>query len=417
MGKWLRICLGLGGTLLWSASISAAPATPAPAAPSAKRTAEPPLPIDSIQEANLLKFTGPGFQTVRTPHFVVAYDTSRPLVMELLSRLEETYHAVYRFADSIGIEPRRLNKRLEVIFFNRRDAYDRYGASLEFNSRGTYGVYHEPSNRSAFFNVYNDPQLLKLLDQIKDSQKNLDELSRTLKSANGNQALILSYGDGRRETVTAAQAKKRLESMRRDLKTLDAKRTNYSERINCTVIQHEAAHQVLFNAGVHVRGGANPKWVIEGLAMMFETQRSESGAGLAAINQFRLKDFRDGVAGGQGRRPLNPANFLAAITEKRFEPPKRLVGDPRVFNERDEQGVRVYALSWSLANYLQRRQPKKLGAYLKEISERRPGVPVTPDEEVALFEKHFGTLDDNFVRQWGKYTLDLNYRATPGLGD
>jgi hypothetical protein len=403
-----RTLIGLGWALLSTGALAAGPAS---------KPAELPLPIDSRQEAELLRVAGSGFQSLRTPHFVVAFNTSRALVEELTGRLEETYRSVYRFAEVTGIEARRPTRRLEVIFFNRREEYDRYGAGLQFLSRGTYGVYHEPSNRSAFFNVYNDPQLLKLHREIDDSRENLAELNRTVKSARGSQALVLSYADGRRETLTPAQARKRLESMQRDLKTLDGQRTNYSERINRTVIQHEAAHQVLFNAGVHVRGGANPKWIIEGLATMFETPPGQSGTGLSAINQYRLKDFRDGVAGGPGRKPLGPADFAGAISTKRFEPPKRLVGDPRCFDERDERGVRVYALTWSLANYLQHRQPKKLAAYLQEIARRRPGAPVTPDEEVALFEKHFGDLDDAFVRQWGRYTLDLNYRATPGLGD
>lgn len=398
--------LGLGGVLVLAATVLAAPTS---------RPAEPLLPPDQRQEEHLLEVAGPGFQTLRTPHFLVAFDTSRALATDLTGRLEETYRSVYRFAEATGIDARRPTKRLEVIFFNRREEYDRYGAGLHFLSRGTYGVYHEPTNRSAFFNVYNDPQLLELHREIAESRKNLDELTRTVKSANGNQALVFSYDDGRKETLTPAQARKRIEDMRRDLKTLDGKRANYSERVNRTVIQHEAAHQVLFNAGVHVRGGANPKWIIEGLATMFETPPGESGTGLAVINQFRLKDFREAVAGGPVKRPLNAAGFAQAIADKRFESPRRLIGDPRVFDERDERGVRVYALAWSLANYLQRRQPKKLAAYLREVSERRPGQPVSPDEEVRLFEKHFGELNDAFIKSWGKYTLELHYRATPGL--
>jgi len=381
----------------------------------ASRPAELPLPVDARQESELLREAGPGFQIKRTPHFLVAFNTPRAVVDELAARLEETHHSVYRFVDTVGIDARRPARRLEVLFFNEREEYEQYAAKLRFPAGGTYGVYHEATNRSAFFNVHNEPQLQALHAQILDARENLQELNRLLSSMKGNGPLILTYADGRRETLTRTQAKKRLEDAQRELKTLDGKRVNYSGRINRTVIQHEAAHQVLFNAGVHVRGGANPKWIVEGLACLFETPPSEAGTGIAAINQYRLKDFRSAVAEESGKRVLRAEDFLAAIKAGRFVSPERLVSDPRVFFERGQHGATVYAMTWSLTHYLLRRRPRDLAGYLKEISQREPGRAVTPDEELSLFEKHFGPLDDAFLRQWGGFVLQLPYRAPGGL--
>lgn len=381
----------------------------------ASRPAELPLPVDVRQEAELLRVAGAGFQLKRTPHFLVAFNTSRGTVDELTARLEETYHSIYRFAEAAGIKARRPGRRLEVLFFDAREEYEKYGAGVRFPAGGTYGLYHEETNRSAFFNAHNEPQLLQLHAEIGAARESLRELSRMFASMKGNQPVTLSYADGRRETLTRGQAKKRLEAAQRELKILDGKRINYSERINRTVIQHEAAHQVLFNAGVHVRGGANPKWIVEGLACLFETPPGLAGGGIAATNQFRLRDFRSAVEEHSGKRLPGAEDFLAAVRAGRFVEPERLITDPGVFHERERRGAEVYAMTWSLTHYLQRCRPKELAGYLAELSNRRPGEAVSASEEQALFEKHFGALDDVFIRQWGGYTLGLGYREPGGL--
>lgn len=411
--KWLWTA---GLTLGWLAGSGVEPARAASApAASTRPAAAPAPPIDKKQEEALLKAAGADFAIKRTPHFVVAYDANRALTDELVTRLEDTYRAIYRFIDTVGIEAHRPPRRLEVIFFNDREGYDRYGATLRFPSQGTFGVYHEPTNRSAFFNVYNDPQLLRLHADISAARTNLENLNRTLGSLRGNQPVVVTYGDGRQETLSKSQVKRRIESAQRDLRLLDGKRTNYSDRVNRATVQHEAAHQVLFNAGVHVRQGFNPKWLIEGLACLFETPPTEQGTGIAVTNQLRLRDFRASVAGEGEKRLLTGDDFLAAIDEGRFPDPRTLISDPRIFDEREERGAAAYAMTWSLAHYLQRTRPKPLAAYIKAIAGRKANQAVTPDQELALFEKHFGRLDDAFVRQWGGYILQLGFRPPPGF--
>jgi hypothetical protein len=58
-------------------------------------------------------------------------------------------------------------------------------------------------------------------------------------------------------------------------------------------LQHEAAHQILFNCGLHVRGGQNPTWLAEGLATQFEVPQSRTKHGGVRVNQVRYADFRD----------------------------------------------------------------------------------------------------------------------------
>src|SRR5204863_7870023 len=55
---------------------------------------------------------------------------------------------------------------------------------------------------------------------------------------------------------------------------------------------HEATHQVAFNTGLHSRVGENPKWVVEGLATVFEAPGiRSSGAGPAVKNRINRERF------------------------------------------------------------------------------------------------------------------------------
>src|SRR5436190_8860041 len=61
---------------------------------------------------------------------------------------------------------------------------------------------------------------------------------------------------------------------------------------------HEATHQVAFNTGLHSRIGENPRWVVEGLATVFEApgvRNSGGGNGPARtrINHERFMTFGD----------------------------------------------------------------------------------------------------------------------------
>ncbi len=393
--------------LLWLGLAGLAPAAPA--------TLPADLPIDTAQETALLKAAGNAYQIRRTPHFLIAHRADRQLLEAFAARIEETYKSVYRFCDINKIESRRPDHRLEVIFFNDRRAYDTYSAGFSFPSAGTYGVYYEPTNRSAFFNIINDPQMVQLHADIVAAQASLDGLIQSVKNIRDARTRIqIQYRDGRTATLTKPQAEKEIESARRELKTLDAQRNSYSDRINRTVIQHEVAHQILFNAGVHVRGASNPKWLVEGLACMFETPPEAEGAGIATINQLRLQDFRAAVAGNSQKRRLTPADFLDAVAAGRIVAPEVLIGDPNVFDERGTRGAGNYAAAWALTHYLQRTRTEQLSAYLKEVGTRERGDDPTPKQELAVFEKHFGRLDQTFLTKWSDYILKLGVRSIGG---
>jgi hypothetical protein len=111
---------------------------------------------------------------------------------------------------------------------------------------------------------------------------------------------------------------------------------------NAETIIHEAAHQSAFNTGVHTRFGASPRWLVEGLGMLFEARgvwQSRSYPHQSdRINRGRLQAYRSYT----GRRS---ADAIAQI-----------VSSDRMFAS-DPDGA--YSEAWALSFFLSESEPKK----------------------------------------------------------
>ncbi|MHC4798303.1 MAG: DUF1570 domain-containing protein, partial [Planctomycetota bacterium] len=313
------------------------------------------IPHHPHREKALLKAAGSDMTIKRTTHFLIAHDVDDSLIIELISRLEHTYHAVYRFCKACGIQTRRPKHRLEVIVFNDQIDYRRYSYGLDFPAEGTYGMYYEPTNRSAFFNVNNGTQMKMLHAGIITGQERIEKLMESVKNIKNNKAPVeIIFNNGRRIGMSKKQAKKEIAAAQRTLKHLEKKYKAYAEHINQTVIQHETAHQVLFNAGIHVRGAANPIWVVEGLACLFETPPGNTGAGFATINHQRLKDFRSAIAGLTEKKTIKSEDLVEAVKTGRITPLTELIRNPHIFHQPGRNSAVQYATAWALIHYLHR---------------------------------------------------------------
>ncbi|MBX3425844.1 MAG: DUF1570 domain-containing protein [Pirellulales bacterium] len=143
--------------------------------------------------------------------------------------------------------------------------------------------------------------------------------------------------------------------------------------LNASTIIHEAAHQSAYNTGVHSRFAEQSRWVVEGLAMLFEapgvwnpgpvTERA------TRINGDRLRHFRRTA---NSRREGWIAGLVASD--------ERFTADP----------LTAYAEAWTLTYYLSETRPQQYGAYLAQAA-RRPLLGKYPATDRARdFAKHFG---------------------------
>ncbi len=150
---------------------------------------------------------------------------------------------------------------------------------------------------------------------------------------------------------------------------------------------HEATHQVAFNTGLHSRMGVNPKWIVEGLATVFESpgireSASNRGEAFGRTNKERYVWF--GNYAKSRRKPKSLAAFVSS--DKLFE----------------TSALDAYAEAWALSFYLVETRSTKYAKYLKTIATRDPLKEYPEAERLADFKKAFGNdldmLEADFLR-------------------
>ncbi len=142
---------------------------------------------------------------------------------------------------------------------------------------------------------------------------------------------------------------------------------------NAETIIHEATHQAAYNVGIHERFADQPRWVVEGLAMMFEAPGVWSAASLHSqadrINRYRLHYFRS-KAGEREEQWIG-----------------QLVASDQPFETRT---LAAYADAWALSFYLCETRPQEYSAYLARVADRELFSFYSPAQRLADFTSVFG---------------------------
>ncbi|RMG01256.1 MAG: DUF1570 domain-containing protein [Planctomycetota bacterium] len=168
--------------------------------------------------------------------------------------------------------------------------------------------------------------------------------------------------------------------------------------LEATII-HEATHQAAFNIGLHSRIGENPRWVVEGLATVFESSAIPRGGGFVGTTR--------GV-------PINPDQLIAfqSYLERRQR------GSLESFIANDDLYRRsVYAFygqAWAFSLYLIETRSSRYARFLKRSADRDPLKPYPPQERLADFKETIGSdldrLETDFLRYMRSLTTDVNRR-------
>jgi hypothetical protein len=144
---------------------------------------------------------------------------------------------------------------------------------------------------------------------------------------------------------------------------------------NIATVIHEATHQIAFNSGMHTRYADNPLWLVEGMAMYFETPDLTSKSGwktAGAVNDLRLGQFEEFAAGR--RKPDSLATLVSS--------------DGR-FTDADQMAD-AYAEAWALSHFLIRAKKEAYVKYLTTLAAKPRLVWNTPEERLKEFRAAFG---------------------------
>jgi hypothetical protein len=161
---------------------------------------------------------------------------------------------------------------------------------------------------------------------------------------------------------------------------------------NIATVIHEATHQIAFNSGMHTRYADNPLWLVEGMAMYFETPDLSSKSGwktVGAVNDLRLEQFQEFAA--RRRKPDSLATLISS--------------DAR-FTDSDEMGD-AYAEAWALSHFLIQRKKDAYVKYLGMLAAKPRLVFDSPDERLAEFRAAFGADLEQLNREMLKHVRKL----------
>jgi hypothetical protein len=144
--------------------------------------------------------------------------------------------------------------------------------------------------------------------------------------------------------------------------------------VSAGTIIHEATHQTAHNVGVHRRFADQPRWLVEGLAMMFEARGVWDSRAIYTrsdrINRGRLNDFRY-------YQPQLANGRIAA-----------LVGSDQMF--RTNPGF-AYAEAWALSFFLYETRPQEYSRYLGLVAARPMFQEYPARQRMADFMRIFGS--------------------------
>jgi len=147
---------------------------------------------------------------------------------------------------------------------------------------------------------------------------------------------------------------------------------NWQENMN-TII-HEATHQTAFNCGIHNRYAPQPKWVVEGLATMFEAPGvwdSKSHPNYRdRVNRQRLGEFLQYAS--SSRKPNSLAEFVAK-------------DDAYLHHPRT-----AYGEGWALLFFLIETRPREFARYLEKVASRPADQPYDEVQRIMDFQAAFG---------------------------
>jgi hypothetical protein len=301
---------------------------------------EPFVPLAAEALAQQLRLELPeGFDFHHTAHYLIAYNTTREYAQWCGALFERLHRAFTNFWTRRGFELTEPRFPLvAVVFADGRSYRDFAQPELGEGADSIVGYYSLRTNRMTTYDLTG-------IEALRDS------------------------GDRR-----GSQAQ------------INAMLSRPEAAFGVATVIHEATHQIAFNCGLQQRFADVPLWLLEGMAVYFETPDLKSAKGwrtIGAVNHGRLDRFRDYAT----QRPPRSLESLL-MTDERLR-------DPR-------QSTDAYAEAWALHYFLLRTRPKQYDEYLRLQMSKTPFVTDDPEQRVAEFRQCFdgdlAELDAEFLR-------------------
>ncbi|MEX2288033.1 MAG: DUF1570 domain-containing protein [Planctomycetaceae bacterium] len=352
------------------------------------------------------------YEIAGTSHFLVCAAKGRAEGFAPI--FEEIYRSFNRYLGTRGLKVQQPEFPLVAIVFADRLSFASYAKRDGVAAaRGLVGYYHPASNRIALFDdsaggkqvsMSDAPPIrLATLADVLDSgrRRNRSELEGISKPLSPQ-----GRGWERGESIERCKAFaafhppptppwKGGEFSKPALDFPTALESvpwhgNIQANLEDTIV-HETTHQVAFNTGLHSRIADNPRWVVEGIATVFESPGVRDAGGTTPqmrINRERFVWF--GNFDKTRRKPKTLANFVSS---------------DELFNTAP---LDAYSQAWALTFFLIETRSAEYSRYMKVLRNHDPMKPYTPNERLSDFKHAFGNELDLLDAQLQRFIERLN---------
>ena len=314
----------------------------------------------TVLRDQLRRELGKSFDVVGTRHYTVCAVGDRT-ARAYAETLEELFRSFQMYFSVRGFRINEPEFPLVAIVFPDYQSFARYAQAEKVSvSKLLKGYYQTTSNRIA---LYEEASAAAALQPAPGMLRDLPE----------------SWGPGGNEQLPF-----RLHS------EFDGQAWGAIEATLKDTMIHEATHQAAFNTGLHSRIGETPKWVVEGLATVFEApgiRGASASAGVKTrINRDRFIWFGNY---SKSRRKSKTLESLLASDD---------------FFKSDI--LDAYSEAWALTFFLIETRPRAYADYLRVMTARNPLLVYPSHERVADFKrtvsKELPLLEAEFLRFMGQ---------------
>lgn len=294
--------------------------------------------------AELYKELGSGFEIVKAGPYLVCAPRGRAKKFGPI--FSDLYDSFTSYFSVRGFRFPKPEYPLVAIIFPDHASFAAYARNEKVNPvRGLMGYYMPESNRVALF----------------EENRNTSSFNPKLP----NETFVLGHTPNQKIHGWNSMNTNSFASIGGD---------PVSKNLEETII-HEATHQIAFNTGLHHRIGDTPRWVIEGLAMVFESPGirtySRSDTPLKRINMQRFSYFG---SYSQNRRPKKALKAFIENDDLFFQSP-----------------LDAYAEAWAFSFFLIETRPGKYVKYLKKMTSRSSTSDYPDTERLADFKATIGS--------------------------